>query len=92
MSAFLIEVDPHSPKPPFTSKNVYIVKGLAELPHQTVGGERLIICVAGHATVRLETRTFDLDTPSQGLLVPGGTEVKSVGGPGNIAAIVFSNV
>lgn len=92
MSAFLIEVDPHSPKPPFTCKNVYVVKGLAELPHESAEGERLIICLSGRATVRLETRTFDLDTPSQGLLVPSGSEVKSVGGQGNIAAIVFSSV
>lgn len=93
MSATLIFVDPNYPKPPFTTDAVFVAKGVTDLPQSSAERRRLIICLAGKAEVTVRTdkvEVFELDTPSSGLLVEADADILSVGGPANVATIIFS--
>lgn len=94
MSVSLISVDPNNPKPPFTTDAVFVAKGVTELPQNNADRRRLIICLAGKAEITVRTESvevFLLATPSTGLLVEAGADILSVGGPDNVATLIFSS-
>ena len=94
MDAFLIEVDPVSPEPPFKIEAVFIAKGLTEFPKDNAEGKRLIICLVGSADVTVQAEnleTFHLTGPNEGLFVEIGARVLSVGGPLNMSTVILSS-
>ena len=93
MSAALIPVDPNNPVPPFNTDAVFVAKGLADFPKSSADRRRLVICLVGIAEITVRTErveVFRLAEPSTGLLVEAGTDILSVGGPDNVATIIFS--
>ena len=93
MSAILISVDPNNPKPPFTTDAVFVAKGVTDLPQSSAERQRLIICLAGKAEVTVRTdkvEVSELATPSSGLLAGADADILPVGGPANVATIIFS--
>lgn len=94
MSVALIAVDSNNPTPPFEIDTVFIAKGLTTLPTASADQARLLICLAGSAEITVQAaqvEVFKLTTPGMGLLVDKGVDILSVGGPDNVATIVFSS-
>jgi hypothetical protein len=93
MSVSHITIDPANPTPPFATDAVFVAKGLASLPEGSADRRRLIVCLVGAAEVTVRTEVvevFPLTTATTGLLVEAGVDILSVGGPDNVATIIFS--